>query len=53
MTEVTLIHAGWRADGKTKFGQPHTSVRERMGQGWIGLLEALKAHVEGEESSEG
>ncbi|UHA75481.1 SRPBCC family protein [Paenibacillus sp. 481] len=45
-TEFTLIHAGWDANKVTEFGQPHTVVRERMGQGWVGIVKALSAYVE-------
>lgn len=33
-TEFTLIHSGWDAEKKTKFGQGHTSIREVMDGGW-------------------
>ncbi len=46
-TQVTLIHGGWKSDGSTRFGQSHSTVRDRMGKGWVGLLGALKAYVEG------
>ncbi len=46
-TEVTLIHSGWDADKVTEFGQAHAMVRERMGHGWIGLLQKLGQYVEG------
>jgi len=46
-TEVTLIHSGWGAEGETRFGEPHTVVRERMSNGWVGLLNSLKKQLEG------
>lgn len=45
-TEFTLIHGGWTADMATEFGESHTVVRERMDQGWGGLVQKLRAHVE-------
>ncbi|MBD8498019.1 SRPBCC family protein [Paenibacillus arenosi] len=47
VTEFTLIHGGWDADKVTEFGQSHTEVRERMSQGWIGILEKLRKTIEG------
>ncbi|WP_028595379.1 SRPBCC family protein [Paenibacillus assamensis] len=47
VTEFTLIHGGWDADKVTEFGQSHTEVRERMSQGWIGILEKLSKTIEG------
>src|ERR1700730_2806776 len=32
-TEFTLIHGGWASDKSTRFGQPHTAVRENMSGG--------------------
>lgn len=45
-TEFTLIHAGWDPEKVTEFGQSHAEVRERMSGGWVGLVEALRKHVE-------
>lgn len=45
-TEFTLIHAGWNAEQVTEFGETHELVRERMGQGWVGLVGKLAAYVE-------
>lgn len=45
-TEFTLIHAGWDESKVTEFGQTHAMVRERMGQGWVGIVQALAKHVE-------
>jgi uncharacterized protein YndB with AHSA1/START domain len=46
-TEFTLIHSGWQADKVTPFGEPHTVVRDRMDQGWAGLIQSLGKYVEG------
>ncbi|WP_431523703.1 SRPBCC family protein [Paenibacillus pabuli] len=40
-TAFTLIHSGWDADKLTEFGQAHAIVRERMEQGWTGILQKL------------
>jgi uncharacterized protein YndB with AHSA1/START domain len=40
-TEFTLIHSGWHEDMVTEFGQSHTEVRERMSQGWVGIVDKL------------
>ncbi|PQP84312.1 SRPBCC domain-containing protein [Paenibacillus sp. PCH8] len=40
-TEFTLIHSGWDADKRTEFGQAHAMVRERMEQGWVGIVQKL------------
>lgn len=45
-TEFTLIHGGWDADKVTEFGETHALVRERMSQGWIGLVSKLTTYVE-------
>ncbi len=45
-TEFTLIHAGWDAEKLTEFGEPHTIVRDRMDNGWGGLIQKLRAYVE-------
>ncbi|SFI34076.1 Uncharacterized conserved protein YndB, AHSA1/START domain [Paenibacillus sp. UNC496MF] len=45
-TACTLVHAGWREDGMTEFNLPHAAVRERMGQGWVGIVAKLGAVVE-------
>ncbi|TVX89665.1 SRPBCC family protein [Paenibacillus agilis] len=47
VTEFTLIHGGWDADKVTEFGQSHTEVRDRMSQGWIGIMEKLRKTIEG------
>ncbi|WP_211748004.1 SRPBCC domain-containing protein [Paenibacillus sp. Marseille-Q4541] len=44
-TEFTLIHAGWKADEKTAFGEEHSIVRDRMNQGWSGIVNKLAAVV--------
>lgn len=46
-TEFTLIHGGWDVDKVTEFGQAHEVVRDRMSGGWVNLLKALGAYVEG------
>ncbi len=46
-TAFTLIHSGWDADKVTEFGQSHREVRERMNQGWVGLVQKLGEQVEG------
>jgi uncharacterized protein YndB with AHSA1/START domain len=40
-THFTLIHSGWDADKLTEFGQAHAIIRERMAQGWAGLVQKL------------
>jgi uncharacterized protein YndB with AHSA1/START domain len=45
-TAFTLIHSGWAAEGVTEFGEPHDVVRERMGGGWVGLVQKLASQVE-------
>ncbi len=45
-TEFTLIHSGWDADSITEFGETHAIVRERMANGWVGLVDSLRKHVE-------
>lgn len=45
-TEFTLIHSGWDADKVTEFGQSHAMVRDRMDNGWVGLLQKLGQHLE-------
>ncbi len=47
-TEFTLIHSGWNEDMATEFGQPHPVVRERMGQGWVGIVNKLKEQFAGQ-----
>lgn len=44
-TQFTLIHAGWEADKVTEFGESHQVVRDRMEQGWGGLIGKLGALV--------
>lgn len=46
-TDFTLIHDGWDADKLTEFGQAHAIVREKMSQGWNGIVEKLGRVVEG------
>lgn len=45
-TEFTVIHSGWSADQVTEFNELHTIVRDRMDQGWAGLVNKLAAYVE-------
>lgn len=45
-TAFTLIHSGWDADKVTEFGQSHHEVRDRMNQGWEGIVQKLGAQVE-------
>ena len=45
-THFTLIHSGWDADKLTEFGQAHAVIRERMAQGWAGLIQKLAKVVE-------
>ncbi|WP_426450277.1 SRPBCC family protein [Paenibacillus sp. S-38] len=46
-TEFTLIHSGWDPEKVTEFGETHRVVRERMSQGWVGLVQKLAGYVEG------
>ncbi|MCZ8522073.1 MULTISPECIES: SRPBCC family protein [Paenibacillus] len=46
-TEFTLIHSGWDPEKITEFGETHRVVRERMAQGWVGLVQKLAGYVEG------
>lgn len=45
-TEFTLVHGGWRAEEVTEMGESHQVVRDRMDQGWAGLVKKLAAYVE-------
>lgn len=45
-TEFTLIHSGWDPEGITEFGETHTIVRERMNNGWDGLVQKLRSIIE-------
>jgi uncharacterized protein YndB with AHSA1/START domain len=45
-TELTLIHGGWDVDKVTEFGQAHELVRERMSEGWSGIVKSLRNYVE-------
>ncbi|GLB59527.1 SRPBCC family protein [Cytobacillus sp. NCCP-133] len=42
-TEFTLIHGGWKQPDEivAKAGQGSAVIRERMSQGWTGILEKL------------
>ncbi|MBN2980913.1 SRPBCC family protein [Cohnella algarum] len=46
-TEFTLIHSGWDAEQVTEFNESHRVVRDRMDNGWSGIVEKLRAHVGG------
>jgi uncharacterized protein YndB with AHSA1/START domain len=47
-TEFTLIHSGWDAEKATRFGQPHSAVRDVMAKGWEKMVkEKLPAYIEG------
>ncbi|MGF7034165.1 uncharacterized protein YndB with AHSA1/START domain [Paenibacillus mucilaginosus] len=46
-TEFTLIHSGWDPEKVTEFGETHRVVRERMSQGWVGIVQKLAGYVEG------
>jgi uncharacterized protein YndB with AHSA1/START domain len=41
VTEFTLIHSGWLAEGFTEFGQPHSQVRGTMNGGWEKIVHKL------------
>ncbi|WP_128104043.1 SRPBCC domain-containing protein [Paenibacillus sp. DCT19] len=45
-TRFTLTHSGWDADQLTEFGQAHAIVRERMEQGWVGIVQKLAQEVQ-------
>lgn len=45
-TNFTLIHAGWDADALTEFNEAHSIVRDRMDQGWAGLVGKLRDYAE-------
>ncbi|MGG6313204.1 SRPBCC family protein [Paenibacillus macerans] len=44
-TEFTLIHGGWTVDQVTEFGETHELVRDRMDEGWAGLVGKLADYV--------
>lgn len=44
-TEFTLIHSGWDINKVTEFGETHTVVRDRMNNGWTGIVQKLGAYV--------
>lgn len=44
-TEFTLIHSGWDLNKVTEFGEAHTIVRDRMNNGWTGIVQKLGAYV--------
>ncbi|MBH5319777.1 SRPBCC domain-containing protein [Paenibacillus sp. GSMTC-2017] len=45
-TRFTLTHGGWLAEGVTAFNEKHDVVRDRMGKGWIGIVQKLAQYVE-------
>ncbi|GIP42404.1 hypothetical protein J45TS6_08630 [Paenibacillus sp. J45TS6] len=45
-TEFTLIHGGWKSGEKTSFGEDHSLVRDRMDQGWSGIVNKLASVVQ-------
>ncbi|RUL53550.1 SRPBCC domain-containing protein [Lysinibacillus antri] len=49
VTEFTLIHGGWKAEGVVvpKAGRLNTEIRNTMNQGWGGIVQKLKQVVEG------
>jgi uncharacterized protein YndB with AHSA1/START domain len=44
-TEFTLVHSGWDLNKVTEFGEAHTIVRDRMNNGWTGIVQKLGAYV--------
>ena len=47
-TEFTLIHGGWKQADEivTKAGEKASVIRDRMSQGWTGIVERLREIVE-------
>ncbi len=47
-TEFTLIHGGWKAGDEIlpKANASSAVIRERMDQGWAGIVQALKQEAE-------
>lgn len=45
-TKFTLIHGGWTEEAVTAFGEKHSVVRDRMSNGWVGLVQKLAEKVE-------
>jgi uncharacterized protein YndB with AHSA1/START domain len=47
-TEFTLIHGGWKPADEIvgKAGEKASVIRERMSQGWTGILEKLRTLLE-------
>ncbi|WP_338447810.1 SRPBCC domain-containing protein [Niallia oryzisoli] len=48
-TEFTLIHGGWKQPEEIigKANETSAVIRDRMEQGWIGIVQKLKKVVEG------
>ena len=47
-TEFTLIHGGWKHPDEVigKANETSSVIRDRMAQGWVGIVENLKKVVE-------
>lgn len=45
-TRFVLTHSGWEAGKLTQFGEKNEVVRERMANGWVGIVGKLGALVE-------
>ncbi|GAE25605.1 hypothetical protein JCM9140_1611 [Halalkalibacter wakoensis JCM 9140] len=47
-TSFTLVHRGWKENDQMveKANEKSSVIRERMNQGWIGILQKLKEVVE-------
>ncbi|GKU77630.1 hypothetical protein L3i20_v220270 [Paenibacillus sp. L3-i20] len=45
-TRFTLTHGGWLSEGVTAFNEKHDVVRDRMGNGWVGIVKKLAQFVE-------
>lgn len=48
-TEFTLIHGGWKEEDElvSKANEKNSVIRERMAQGWTGILDKLRKGIEG------
>ncbi|MEW9667991.1 SRPBCC domain-containing protein [Ammoniphilus sp. 3BR4] len=47
-TEFTLIHGGWKQEDQlvSKANEKNSVIRDRMAQGWAGIMENLRKGVE-------
>lgn len=47
-TEFTLIHGGWKQEDQlvSKANEKNSVIRDRMAQGWTGIVENLRKGVE-------